>query len=150
MSTALTIPADYGYVILSFLLSVVLNLWLGFRVGGARKKYGVEYPALYHVTIKDNKIDQNNVFNCFQRAHQNFLEQYPGMTVMLLLAGLKHPRISAGLFAVWVVGRVLYAIGYSTGNPKNRSWGSPLIITTLLPLFFLSIHTGLTMIGVLA
>lgn len=35
--------------------------------------------------------------------------------------GLTHPRFAAGSLAAWVVGRVVYTIGYSTGNPKRVS-----------------------------
>lgn len=35
--------------------------------------------------------------------------------------GLTHPRIAAGSLAVWIVGRVFYTIGYSSGDPKKVS-----------------------------
>lgn len=39
----------------------------------------------------------------------------------LLITGLKHPKVAAGIGAAWFVGRVLYTIGYATGNPGNRN-----------------------------
>lgn len=44
--------------------------------------------------------------------------------VALLLAGLKFPLTSAGLGAVYIVGRVLYAQGYYTGVPAKRMRGT--------------------------
>jgi hypothetical protein len=55
-------------------------LWAGFKVGGARKKYGVTYPTMYAVPgVAPEGISKENAnnFNCVQRAHQNMLEQWP-------------------------------------------------------------------------
>jgi hypothetical protein len=38
--------------------------------------------------------------------------------------GLKHPKFAAAALSTWVVGRLVYTFGYSTGNPANVS-GKP-------------------------
>jgi hypothetical protein len=35
-----TIPAEYGYVLFVFVAHVFMNIYLGVRVGGARKAFG--------------------------------------------------------------------------------------------------------------
>lgn len=44
---ALTIPKDYGYVMLVGVGSSIMMLYLGKNVSNARKKFGVQYPSLY-------------------------------------------------------------------------------------------------------
>ena len=44
----------------------------------------------------------------------------PMFFVMLLLGGLQHPTIAAGLGLLYTVARFFYFKGYSTGNPENR------------------------------
>lgn len=34
----------------------------------------------------------------------------------ILFTGLKHPRLATGFGIIWLIGRVLYTIGYSTGD----------------------------------
>ncbi|XP_022094852.1 microsomal glutathione S-transferase 3-like [Acanthaster planci] len=109
------LPSEYGYVVLVVLFSWVVVQWMAVRVSSARKKYKVEYPAMY---------SDNNMFNCVQRVHQNTLEVLGYFIVLLLLGGLKHPRISAVSGLVWVVGRISYALGYYTGNPEKRLNGA--------------------------
>lgn len=65
-------------------------------------------------------------FNCCQRAHANTLESLPYFLFALLHVGVVLPRTAATLGATWIVGRVLYTVGYSTGNPAKRQWGVSL------------------------
>ena len=41
--------------------------------------------------------------------------------IRVLVTGLKHPKFAAGLGGVWFVGRVLYTIGYTSGDPAKRN-----------------------------
>lgn len=41
-----------------------------------------------------------------------------------LITGVKYPKVAASLCGVWTVCRVLYTIGYSTGNPKKVGDGT--------------------------
>eukprot|EP00920_Eleutheroschizon_duboscqi_P024824 GHVT01061538.1.p1 GENE.GHVT01061538.1~~GHVT01061538.1.p1 ORF type:complete len:169 (-),score=27.37 GHVT01061538.1:372-878(-) len=67
---------------------------------------------------------QCNLFNCYQRAHMNTLENYPQFLVLLVLGGLKNPIVTALGGLLWLAGRVVYCRGYFTGEPKNRIKGS--------------------------
>ena len=67
--------------------------------------------------------DRHPDFNCYQRAHQNTLENVPFLLASLPLAGLRHPLVAAAAGAAWVVARVIYSVGYYTGNPKKRMPG---------------------------
>lgn len=49
-----------------------------------------------------------------QRSHHNTLELVPTMMFGHLVTGLVFPRFAAGCTTAWVVGRILYTIGYST------------------------------------
>lgn len=51
----------------------------------------------------------------------------------ILVVGLKRPYVAAGLGGAWFLGRVLYTIGYSTGEPKKRLTAS-LFLPTLSAL----------------
>ena len=35
-------PEQYGYVLLGIIANMCVNIWMGFKVGGARKKFGVK------------------------------------------------------------------------------------------------------------
>ena len=57
-----------------------------------------------------------------------------------LITGLKYPYVAAGLGAVWACGRVLFTLGYATGDPEKRISRSGAVYTfallgQFLPLF---------------
>ncbi|XP_022089983.1 microsomal glutathione S-transferase 3-like isoform X2 [Acanthaster planci] len=128
MSSVLsTLPKDYGYVILVGSASYVMVYYLAAKVSFARKKYGVEYPAMYS--------DTHQLFNCIQRSHQNTLESYPPFLFFLAMSGLQFPRASAACGAVWIISRLSYA------HPKKRmrgAFGYPAI----LGLFGMTIYSA--------
>ncbi|XP_019182699.1 PREDICTED: microsomal glutathione S-transferase 3-like [Ipomoea nil] len=111
------LPKEYGYVVIVLVLYCFLNLWMGFQVGTARKKYKVPYPTMYAIEAenKDAKL-----FNCVQRGHQNSLENMPVFFMLMILGGIRHPLISASLGAIYIVSRYGYFTGYATGDPTKR------------------------------
>nr|VDD11947.1 unnamed protein product [Brassica rapa] len=130
------LPKEYGYVVIVVVLYCVLNFWMAFQVGGARKrfpqhysyplfllfptkelKYKVAYPTLY-ATESENK--DAKLFNCVQRGHQNSLEMMPMYFLLMILGGMKHPCICTALGLLYNVSRFFYFKGYSTGDPMKR------------------------------
>ncbi|CAD5117100.1 unnamed protein product [Dimorphilus gyrociliatus] len=111
-----SIPDNFGYVILTIISSMFMLIYKGLKVGKARKKYNLPYPAMYH--------PDSVVFNCIQRAHQNTLEQYPQFLVLMLFAGIKYPCGATVLGLLWIVSRIVYAHGYYTGDPSKRTRGA--------------------------
>ncbi|XP_070568870.1 glutathione S-transferase 3, mitochondrial-like [Ptychodera flava] len=112
----ITIHPEFGYVIFTLIASWVMLMYLGINVGKARKKYEVKYPTMYS--------DRSPIFNCIQRGHQNTLEQYPIYAIFQIISGLQFPVCSSVAGLVWIVSRISYAHGYSTGDPEKRLRGA--------------------------
>ena len=77
---------------------------------------------------------QKKLFNCYQRAHQNTLENYPGFIILLGISSINYPNLSALGGLIWIIGKYFYATGYYTGNPSLRNRGSFSYIGLLLML----------------
>ena len=82
--------ADYHWVLLTVVYTIIMVAFLAIKVGRARKKHGVSYPTMYS--------DKDKLFNCVQRAHQNTLEQVPVFLCLLLLVGIELPRFEILFF----------------------------------------------------
>ena len=59
------------------------------------------------------------IFNCIQRAHQNTLENLPQFYFLLTMGGLSNSKLTAAGAWIWMAGRIVYAEGYSIGDPKS-------------------------------
>lgn len=108
--------------------------FLGGSVVLARIQYNVKLPNLY-ATPSDKKGHVQ--FNTIQRSHQNFVETYAAVVLVVFFTAFvaERPNV-AGLMLVWIsVGRILYAIGYSK-NITDRIGGQ------LLAIFTMSIGVG--------
>ncbi|KAJ2955050.1 hypothetical protein NQZ79_g8879 [Umbelopsis isabellina] len=140
---AITIASEYGYVIATGIASGIFVTYLGIKVGGARKAAQIPYPYMYAEKSEAEKDPKKNVFNCAQRAHQNTLEGYPIFLTLLFAGGISAPVVSAAAGVVWILGKLFYAQGYSTGDPKKRMRGSfgYLGLFTLLYTSGLSAYT---------
>jgi len=138
------LPQEYGYVVLTAAGSYILLAGLTVMVSRKRKEYNIKYPKLYADASDGEK---GVIFNCYQRAHQNTLEQYTLVLSSLLISGLEYPTLSTTLGVTWIIGRIFYARGYYTGNPEKRSNALGLIgELASVGLLFSTIATGLKML----
>ncbi|KAF2201781.1 membrane-associated proteins in eicosanoid and glutathione metabolism [Delitschia confertaspora ATCC 74209] len=131
VALSIQLPNEYGLVLLAAVSTFGAAIWHGIRVGGYRKAAKVPYPYEYasYEQIQTSPPAASKAmlqFNCAQRAHQNFNENHPTAVGALLIAGLGYPRAAAVMGALWVVNRIVYAVGYtrSEGSAgKGRYYG---------------------------
>ncbi|KAJ3027410.1 UNVERIFIED_CONTAM: Microsomal glutathione S-transferase 3 [Siphonaria sp. JEL0065] len=139
----LVIPNQFGYVVAVGALSSIVPVVLGAQVNGARKRANVPYPHMYATQAECAEDKSKLIFNCYQRAHHNFLENYPQFLFLLGVSGLQYPEIAAGAGVTWIIGRLLYAFNYQTGDPSKRNGGiAGIHALGLLTLMGLGITTG--------
>lgn len=90
--------------------TLLMYLVITINVGRARFKYKVPPPQMTG--------DPN--FERVVRVHQNTLEQMVFfLPALWLFCFYVDPRWGAGLGAVWVMGRIVYAIGYYQATEKR-------------------------------
>lgn len=109
----ITVPPMFGLAVIETVLYSFVCTWMGVKVGMARKKFGVKLPAAY-----ENKED--SVFNRYQRAHMNAVENAAPFYVSLLLAALYMPLPSVIAGAFYILGRYIYAAGYHKSIEARR------------------------------
>jgi len=76
------------------------------------------------------------------------MENLPAVLTSLLISGLRYPVIASALGAVWLAGRIVYALGYTDPNMadgKGRSRGAFMWLGQL-GLFLLTGFTGVKMV----
>src|ERR1700682_2481345 len=115
-----------AYVDIVTALAVLQFIVFGFRVGGARGRYGVKAPA----------ITGNEIFERYFRVQQNTMELLivfvPGL---YLFSHYFNPLIAAVLGLIYLIGREVYAAGY-VKDPAKRSagYGMSFLPTAVLVL----------------
>jgi glutathione S-transferase len=97
------------------------------RVSPFRRAAKITYPQHYASAGEMEAAPADRakalyLLNCAQRAHGNYMENHAIMLVLLFAGGLAYPVASAALAGVWMVGRVMYAVGYTDPN-KERGAG---------------------------
>ncbi|KAF7342013.1 hypothetical protein MVEN_01788500 [Mycena venus] len=147
MST-ITVPQGTSYVAGSLLSTVFLLTYQTILVSKHRKLAKIEYPRLYAEKAEMDASPAAIKFNCVQRAHANTLENIPQVYMMTILLAAKQPVVAASALGLWVVSRVVYTRGYSTGNPSNRynAFGRLTYMPSILTLLFGSIYSVYSLI----
>lgn len=103
----------HSWVALTTLAALLVYFWMGLRVGGYRGKCGIAAPAMTGDPILERHI----------RVHYNTLEWLPLFLVPLWLFAIWwNDLVAAAIGAVWIVGRILYALGY-VADPAKRELG---------------------------
>ena len=113
-----------AYVDIVTALAVLQFIIFGFKVGGARGKYGIKAPA----------ITGNEIFERHFRVQQNTLEQLiVFLPALYVFSHYYSPLVAAALGVVYLIGREIYSFTY-VKDPKKRELG---FVLTVLPLAIL-------------
>jgi glutathione S-transferase len=100
----------YHYTALITLLAALTYAFISTQVSRARVKYGVKLPA----TTGDPDFER------IHRVHMNTLEWLPIFLPSLWLFAIYISDAgAAGAGLVWIIGRILYMIGYSRSVPQR-------------------------------
>ncbi len=114
-----------AWPVLVTLAALLFYFWTGLMVGNARRKYKVPAPAT------TGNPDFERVF----RVQMNTLEWLPIFLACLwIFANYWDGRVAAILGLVWIVGRYMYAHGYTLAA-EQRSMGFMIQAIAVLLLF---------------
>lgn len=98
-------------VALVTLVALLVYVWVSVSVGGARARSGIAAPAM----TGDPTLER------YLRVQGNTLEWLPVFLPSLWIFALYwNDRVAALLGVVWVVGRIVYALGYWADASKRR------------------------------
>ena len=103
---------------------LAMVFWLTFNVGRARARFKIDAPAM----------DGPPAFLSVLRVHANTVEQLVlFLPALWLCAIFYNDRFAALCAAVWIAGRILYAVGYYR-DPAKRGpgFGIALLATVVL------------------
>ena len=124
----------YPITTLALVAALFVYFGLGAVVGGARAKYGVPAPQ----STGHPEFDKRN------RVHINTLEQLALLVPAVIVgAPVLGDLVTAGLTAVWSVGRILYARAYYA-DPAKRGPGFGLTFFPTLILLVAGIWGGIS------
>ncbi|MCC7266902.1 MAG: MAPEG family protein [Caulobacteraceae bacterium] len=101
----------HGWVALVTIAALLVYFWMGLNVGRSRGKTGIAAPAMTGDPYLERTV----------RVQANTLEWLPIFLAGLWLFALYwNDLIAAGLGVVWIVGRILYALGYMKEAGKRE------------------------------
>lgn len=101
---------SFHYVALVTLLTATVYFWMATRVARAHQKAGILAPAMTGDPVLERTI----------RAHLNTLEWLPIFLPSLWLFALYwNANVAAGLGLIWLVGRIVYFVGYVSEARKR-------------------------------
>ncbi|MGJ8689055.1 MAG: MAPEG family protein [Gammaproteobacteria bacterium] len=118
------------FVAIVIVLALMQYFWFAISVGKARGTYKVEAPA----------VTGDPVFERYYRVQQNTLELLVMfIPALVIFSYWVRPDIGAGIGAIYLIGRFLYARSY-VSNPAARGTG---FVLSILPTLILLIGGGI-------
>jgi len=116
----------HSWVAIVTLVALLVYVWMGVRVGGARKKSGIHAPTM----TGDPELERHI------RVQANTLEWLPIFLPSLWLFAIYwNDMVAAILGVIWIVGRVIYALGYAA-SPDKRELGFVIQMAAAAILLF--------------
>lgn len=103
----------HSWVAIVTLVALLVYVWMAARIAVVRKKTGVHPPAMTGDPVLERHV----------RVQANTLEWLPVFLPSLWLFALYwSDMVAAILGAVWIAGRIVYALGY-VADPGKREVG---------------------------
>lgn len=104
---------SHALVAIVTLLSLLVYVWMILRIGGARRRTGIDAPAMTgdpelerHLRVQANTVEWLVIY----------------LPALWLFAIYWNDLVAAALGVIWMIGRVVYALGYAA-DPKKRELG---------------------------
>ena len=132
-------------VLLFVILAGFLQGYMAGSTNGARTKYNVPWPHTFAPEANKDKI----AFDCVQRAHLNFVENYTQVLVLVYFAAQDTPNLAFVTGTFFLLGRLAFANGYYTGNAKNKDSGVFGYMLGFFPLIGLTYLHAARVFGIL-
>lgn len=117
---------SHALVAIVTLVSLLVYVWMIFRIGGARRRTGIDAPAM----IGDPELERH------LRVQANTVEWLViYLPSLWLFAIYWNDLFAAAAGVVWIVGRILYALGYAA-DAKKRELGFVIQMLATAVLLF--------------
>jgi len=104
---------SHALVAIVTLVSLLAYVWMILRIPGARRRSGIDAPAMTghpelerHIRVQANTVEWLVIY----------------LPSLWLFAIYWNDLVAAALGGVWILGRVIYALGYAA-DPKKRELG---------------------------
>jgi glutathione S-transferase len=104
---------SHALVAIVTLVSLLVYVWMILRIPGARRRTGIDAPAMSghpelerHLRVQANTVEWLIIY----------------LPSLWLFAIYWNDLVAAGLGVVWILGRIVYALGYAA-DPKKRELG---------------------------
>jgi glutathione S-transferase len=128
---------DFPLTTITSLLSLLLIFFYSSRVGGVRRKQKIKIGSKKKNKKKGNE-GATEEFNNANRIHYNTIENIiiflPALWLFTMT--VKSDFYSSVLGFIWIVGRVLYGLGF----PNKRAFGFVLSLLVNMILIFFTIY----------
>lgn len=104
---------SHALVAIVTLVSLLVYVWMILRIGGARRRAGIDAPAMTgdpelerHLRVQANTVEWLVIY----------------LPSLWLFAIYWNDLFAAAAGVVWIIGRILYALGYAA-DAKKRELG---------------------------
>ncbi|PIC02164.1 MAPEG family protein [Caulobacter sp. X] len=104
---------SHAIVAIVTLLSLLVYVWMILRIPGARRRSGIDAPAMTgdpelerHIRVQANTVEWLVIY----------------LPALWLFAIYWNDLFAAAMGGIWIVGRIVYALGYAA-DPKKRELG---------------------------